>query len=237
MSHFTVAVFTRTDDSDELDALLAPYNECTEDEECMVFRSADESNDEIHAKYEEEKEKFKDFEDFLLYYYGYRVNEETGEYGYTCNPNAKWDWWQVGGRWGDMLKMKDGSGSVNGAWVKDIDFTPVQTAYNKALRFWEVVVEGKEILPHENRDDFCHFFKPQYYISYYGTKKDYAESCANFSTYAFLTEDGEWVGKGEMGWFGLGTDNGDSAREYQKKLNQYIADHPELYLTIVDCHI
>lgn len=237
MSHFTVAVFTRTDDHEELEALLDPFNECTEEKEYLEFQPCPKTKEEVEAKYEVEKENYEDFEDFLLHYYGYRVNEATGEYGYTCNPNAKWDWWQIGGRWGGLLKIKKDGACDNSAKVADVDFTPDQNAYNKAIRFWEVVVEGKERLPHENKEDFFHFYKPEYYIQYYGTKEAYAESCSCFSTYAFLTADGEWVGKGDMGWFGMGTDTGESAREYQKKLDKYIADHPELYITIIDCHI
>lgn len=237
MSHFVVAVFSHTDDIDELDALLAPYNECTEDEEYLEFCVADRPADEIRAKYEEERENYEDFEDFLLHYYGYRINPETGDYGYTHNPNAGWDWWQIGGGWTDMLKLKDGSGNVNSAWVKDVDFTPDQEAYAKALRFWDVVVEGESIMPYENKEDFFHIWNRDYYLERYGTREGYANHAAMFSTYAFVTAEGEWIESGKMGCFGIDNATSNSIAEMREKLHQYIADHPELYLTIVDCHI
>lgn len=33
---------------------------------------------------------------------------QLGRYGRLTNPNAKWDWWLVGGRWNGLLQMKDG---------------------------------------------------------------------------------------------------------------------------------
>lgn len=37
------------------------------------------------------------------------------------NPNKKWDWWRVGGRWGGSLKLKDGTKS-DSAIKANIDF-------------------------------------------------------------------------------------------------------------------
>lgn len=48
--------------------------------------------------------------------YGYsRVNEHGGlvESIRRTNPNAEWDWYQIGGRWSGFLKLKEG---VEGHW-------------------------------------------------------------------------------------------------------------------------
>lgn len=47
------------------------------------------------------------FEAYVTEYAGYRKDEETGKYGYWHNPNAKWDWYSVGGRWTGLLKLKE----------------------------------------------------------------------------------------------------------------------------------
>ncbi len=39
-------------------------------------------------------------------YHGYDV-VQNGRIGRMTNPNAKWDWWQIGGRWSGLLKPKD----------------------------------------------------------------------------------------------------------------------------------
>ena len=40
-------------------------------------------------------------------WFGYVQNEE-GVWGYWHNPNAKWDWWTLGGRWSGYFKVKKG---------------------------------------------------------------------------------------------------------------------------------
>lgn len=50
---------------------------------------------------------YKSFEDYAENYRGYDFDSEHGAYGYYCNPNAMWDWYQIGGRWPDMFLVKD----------------------------------------------------------------------------------------------------------------------------------
>lgn len=40
-----------------------------------------------------------------------RQENDEGElrYGYWSNPNSKWDWYQIGGRWAGMLLLKEGA--------------------------------------------------------------------------------------------------------------------------------
>jgi len=81
---------------------------------------------------------YETFEVFMCEYAGYEKNED-GRYGYYENPNAKWDWYQLGGRWAGSFKLKDNakplratelswaSGPTKNGWcdaalVKDIDF-------------------------------------------------------------------------------------------------------------------
>jgi len=52
------------------------------------------------------KERFETIEEYLENQ-GYDKDDLTGKYGYWENPNAKWDWYQLGGRWTGMLKLKD----------------------------------------------------------------------------------------------------------------------------------
>ena len=37
---------------------------------------------------------------------GLYLNKEETNYGYYTNPKAKWDWYQIGGRWASMIKLK-----------------------------------------------------------------------------------------------------------------------------------
>lgn len=45
------------------------------------------------------KKLYPTYGDFMVNYYGCTLDEETDEYGIYRNPNAEWDWFQIGGRW------------------------------------------------------------------------------------------------------------------------------------------
>ena len=210
MSHFSVAVISKT--PDDVDDLLAPFQENNMDDCPKEYLS------------------FVEDEDF-------EVDEEVGKQGYWENPNSKWDWWQVGGRWSGSIKTKDGR-KVDSCRLKEIDLSPNQAVYNHAIRFWEINVEGQDLRPDEDRVDYLNFYKPQYYIDSFGVKEAYAAHEAAFLTYAMVTPDGAWHGKGEMGWFGISDQTKDSISTYQesfkKALEESDQDH---FLTVVDCHI
>lgn len=56
------------------------------------------------------------------------------------------------------------------------------------------------------------------------------------STYA-VVQDGVWHGKGEMGWFGMSSNEGDEA-EWQRQFAERLDALPDdTLLTVVDCHI
>lgn len=52
------------------------------------------------------KQRYATFEQYMLDYCGEERDEKTGRYGYYHNPNAKWDYWRIGGRWRGKLLTK-----------------------------------------------------------------------------------------------------------------------------------
>jgi len=55
------------------------------------------------------KDIYATFEDFATEYHGCKERDsETHRYGYWENPNRKWDWYQIGGRWTGFYKLKAG---------------------------------------------------------------------------------------------------------------------------------
>ena len=86
MSHFSVAVFSRH--PGDVEELLAPYNEQTEDEAYLEFEEACESMEDIRARYAQEKQGGESFEAFLRRWYATRMT------GFTCwafvAPNGEW---------------------------------------------------------------------------------------------------------------------------------------------------
>lgn len=53
------------------------------------------------------KKIYKTFDDFATKEKYFDYNEEYKGYGYLYNPDAFWDWYQIGGRWPKMFLVKD----------------------------------------------------------------------------------------------------------------------------------
>lgn len=53
------------------------------------------------------KDTYPTFEQYMEEYCGYKERDSvTNRYGRWENPNRKWDWWEVGGRWAGKLLIK-----------------------------------------------------------------------------------------------------------------------------------
>ncbi len=116
VSHFVVAVFHEEDQS--VDELLAPYDEEVKYAPYLKF-SKQEAVDYVRKNYREMFDK-SDYEcwNFIASWY---IADRKGNLYSTSNPNGKWDYWVIGGRWDKLLKIKDGE-VTNTARVKDVDF-------------------------------------------------------------------------------------------------------------------
>lgn len=114
------------------------------DDKYRVFDSKTFSSSYVYPEghtVEEKKfcEHFKTFEQYMKAWCSAEERDgENGEYGYWTNPNGKWDWYQVGGRWSGFFKLKPGcfgevgapgafdnkprTGWADSVRIKDIDF-------------------------------------------------------------------------------------------------------------------
>ena len=225
MSHFSVAVFSQT--PGDVEALLAPFDEQVE-------------AGSPYAEFVRNEE--------------YDWDKAVGAKGYWRNPNARWDWWEIGGRWRGLLRLRPGKSGYtapldrwhsdfgypphccDAALVADCDFSPQEAQIRQAARMWEVVVEGDK--PREN-ENFFNLWKPEYYLERYGDKETFIRRESAFSTYAFVTAEGKWHGQGRMGWFALDDATNESIASYEEAFQAYLekARREGLAITIVDCHI
>lgn len=58
---------------------------------------------------------YSTFEEYVKNEEGYGSRDEKSDrYGYWSNPDSKWDWYQLGGRWRGLLKAKEGVVGVEG---------------------------------------------------------------------------------------------------------------------------
>ncbi len=123
--------------------------------------------------------------------WGYQIDEDENLIS-TYNPDSKWDWYSIGGRWSGFLctKEKDDEGKpirVNQALFKDID--------------WDYMLEN-DIVP-----------------------------------FSFVTEEGEWYEKGQMGWWGI-TSNEMDRSTWIEDFQSYLKDiEDDCLVTVIDFHI
>jgi hypothetical protein len=260
MSHFTVGVIVRKPE-DLIDA-LAPY--CEQDENYMIrevnwtredyikyhrldYPTLDQTDDEIWAEARES--------------YGLENSDEENIYGYY-NPNARWDWWSIGGRWRYRLKVLKTAEHIkdqdmffggepkkqrgkyrwcDGAKIKDIRWADMNHVSREQMkcsaRFWDVVVDGAEPAPDEN---FGFHWRGEYYRELYGTKENFIMKDNLFHTHDLL--DGitnEWYTSGDMGWFGCDAATGDSLNDYLQDFYEIIQrpEYQDYWFIMVDCHI
>lgn len=224
MSHFIGLVFVNTEESN-LDVLLEPYDEQTDNEQYLEFTDC---TDEIQEKFDNlpdkderldengkpwpylcDKEHYPTFESLAEDWFGYHKNAD-GIYGYTNNPDAKWDWYAIGNRWDGYLYDKNGK-EYNRLPFDDVD--------------WEKMFKKVE----------------ETYTNYKGEEETYISSHVPF---CLVDTDGTWHEKGEMGWFGMsyGDKDQDVWDDEVKTYVKHLADKPEeerkaIVVFAVDFHI
>lgn len=134
MSHFTVLVVTKDKPTDDvLSAALQPFHEfeCTGENDKHV-QDVD-LTDEARNRFENREDKSESLVEYMAGWYGWEPValgsepdlEGAHKYGYfvvdlegklakaidRTNPEKKWDWWQIGGRWSGLLLPKPGTES------------------------------------------------------------------------------------------------------------------------------
>lgn len=158
--------------------------------------------------------------------------DEDGNLVVTYNPDAKYDWYSVGGRWtGYFAKKPDGDGvlGVPGVFgneprenyvdiikVKDIDWEQMTADIIKerSLRY--------DLEMANNIDGI--------------TKEDYINRPISHATFAIL-HDGVWHEQGQMGWFAY-VENEKPQDEWDAYFKSIINSlDPDDEVTLVDCHI
>jgi len=104
-------------------------------------------------------ERYPTFGEFLESCHGYEKDKETGKYGYWENPNAKWDWYQLGGRWSGFLQIKPNP--VGEVYLGDKSLTfprrtekgEADSALKKDIDFQKMRMQAK-VKAHEAYDEF-----------------------------------------------------------------------------------
>ena len=142
MSHFTVMVI-----GDNPEEQLAPYSESIETEPRVREDVSEEDIQRMIDYYKNPENGGHEYPTFDELYENHGDDWNGGTWEKrddkwvevtTYNPNSKWDWYQLGGRWTGYFKLKEGADGVTGdpglmtrtakdgyvdaALKKDIDF-------------------------------------------------------------------------------------------------------------------
>lgn len=158
MSHFSVLVI-----GNEVEKQLAPFQENNMDD-CP----------EQYLKWSG-KDGYYDTKEEAIASYGAEADEDDI---YQENPNRKWDWYEIGGRWTGFLKLKDGASGIIGtagtmtspaepghadqARKKDVDFDFMRDAAEKrAAETYDMAMSLfgdtlKDFIPWEKMWDVTH---------------------------------------------------------------------------------
>lgn len=180
-------------------------------------------------------EIYKTLDEYLSEYKWLTFNEEKQTYGYWYNPNAKWDWYSIGGRWSGCLLTKRGNG-VNSCLLDDLAIIPenwdaLQTMYKKLCEAEqnndETVLKEYEFYSWED----WHYYKENI--------ENYPEKPISL-TYAVITPDGEWHEPGQMLWFGISAASDEERDDWSDKyVERFITPYrnQNYYVVLVDCHI
>jgi hypothetical protein len=241
------------------------------------------------------KEKYPEFGDYLEDWHGCSYDEDQECYGYWHNPQAKWDWYSVGGRWTGFFPLKKdatgvlgergvfntapGKGRVDRLRIKDIDFDGErQLKFDEATKLfdeWEELL--KEHDPKHESKPWSHFRETinddatrdaareaygsqplikaveEKYERHQNPFSSFFGCCVDemgfdrvafvkrsqesmFATHAVI-KDGVWYQSGEMGWWGVVTDEKETD-DWNKEFDKLLEGLPgETMVTLVDCHI
>lgn len=202
MSHFTVLVIGHNPE-----AQLAPYNEDASQvgADRLTFEDCTEDARADYAHYLESGDaEFKSYKEYADRYY---QKHKDGRYGYWRNEDAKWDWYELGGRWHGKLILKPGRTGLKGE--------------DAIARF--NAIAGKAPAERDPRGaDQAH-------------KGDLdLEAMDDFSTFA-VVKDGEWFESGSMGWWGIVTNENSDWSEQFKQMWAAVPD--DEIVSVYDCHI
>jgi len=295
MSHFTVIVI-----GGYIDQQLAPY-----DENMAVAPHFEEEGEFAMTAGKEHAAK-RGYDPESLEDIAKALNEEWGEdseYGVrdgvlgrmtTYNPESKWDWYVIGGRWRGYFPLKDGveydpsklgdpgtfealDGDredyskvrrVDIALKEQIDFEAARSKAEQEGREtfakWQdiFVKHGKPKSWEEIRDSIEDIEKARETykdqpaiaasqkteglnfwfscpVTEVGFDEDvYAKKCRSGALVPYaIVKDGKWYGRGDMGWFGMSSNDADE-QEWAEKLHAlYDELPPNTLITMIDCHI
>lgn len=182
--------------------------------------------------------------------YGYVLVDENGDVTASINrtnPNAHWDWYQIGGRWNGFLKLKVPSlvSQVGDPGIQNMNADYEHPGNDRAdfCTKDDIDIEGMRAEAEEKARK--HWLGGPIKNTSGTNRKTSRRRWSNtsnghvggaFRTFA-VVKDGQWYEKGSMGWWGCVSNEKDTD-EWSRQFAELVDGLPgDTMLTIVDCHI
>ena len=230
MSHYAVLVIHR--ENQDIEKLLAPYNENLEVEPYLKY-TVDEAIAYIKEHCVPYNDYLKEYADRHLIDW-FAENEgllikQDGLYS-TYNPNSKWDWYQIGGRFdGELMLTEEGRlnavDEIKRKYCTDIDIKNLREDFHymryvnvaplkyiqwfiplspiekeKIRRWWEINIYNAPLKEGEEKDKYL-FYNPKYYERRYKDAETDIKVQEIIKFFAVITPDGKWYAPSNMGWW------------------------------------
>lgn len=159
------------------------------------------------------------------------------EEGEWFKKGSHWDWWTIGGRFSAMLdknyKPEDDPDNLKTCFL--CNGTGIRPGGKE--QFGEAWFEGnhgcngcsgtgKELKFASEWKEFTGNIKPVSEIKEW-----------KYTPHAIVTPDGEWHEHGEMGWWGIETEQKESDGDWKNTVKDLLAKHKDCIAVVVDCHI
>lgn len=250
MSHYAVLVLHK--ENQDIDEMLAPYNENLEVEPYLEYtkeQAIERMKEIFNFEYTTEEAFREEAEDW----FGSKLDEKGDVYS-TYNPKSKWDWYQIGGRFNGMLTLinsdlkpnygyatddfsSNENNGVNSAFVRHVKwYTPLtEKEKQDIIKWWNINVENQ---PGEKDEYF--FYKPEWFKQRYKNVETYIKIQETLTFRSVVTPDGEWYEPGKMGWWGCSLSSPEDDLEWDLHFKERFIDPIDdfdLVATVVDCHI
>lgn len=246
MSHYSVLVLHKEDQ--DIDTLLAPYDENLEVKPYLKL-TFDETVAKAKEEYDNctEQELIKNYaEDF-----GYILLND-GLYS-TYNPNSKWDWYSIGGRFSNSLPLTNEALKKEYNEYADYPFTDIapinyvnwkykhltSEEKEKIRRWWEINIYDAPLKEGEEKDKYL-FYNPKYYERRYRDAETDIKVQEMITFFAVLTSDGKWYAPSNMGWWACTDGEPEDELKWDLEFYDRFIEpnlNSDLICTVVDCHI
>jgi hypothetical protein len=255
MTHFTVLVRFegKIEDTEKiLEKLLEPYEENERVDPYKHYMSK-EDVDMMAKNYGVESTDTESLIKKMIEWHGAEggIDEEGLFYWSTYNPQSKWDWWSLGGRWSGRLVLKDGAKGVEGrpgvgnnktgidaAYFKDIDFeTMRQNQIKRMEEYYTEFIEKAKVGtdPSIEMGEWIYNIHDDESMEQMIIRKI---GLGEITASAVLDENG-WHEPHKMGWFGCTYDETETYETWCNKLRErFLSNTTEnTIIAMVDCHI